>query len=105
MNWKRWNQRDQPTAENIVCDVANDGMWFWSLQELNRDTTGIPLEDIRAKYASNCNEPYVLLIRECRMVCIRELRKAGFSYVVIGQVLNMEQASVQRQFKRFEEST
>lgn len=100
MNHQRWNARQKDTAENIICGIASDGMWFWSLRELGRDTTGIPLADIRATYKSNCTDPYVELIRECRLVCIRELRKRGLSYAKIGEALCMDQALVQRQFKR-----
>lgn len=100
MNHLRWNERDRDTAENIICGIANDGMWFWELKEMNRDTTGIPIDDIRnLDGRGNSNDPYVQLVRECQTTCILEMRKAGLEIRVIAEAMYVEQSTVRKRIK------
>ena len=103
MNHDKWNNRDRDTPENIVCSIANDGMWFWALKELDRDTTGIPIEDLRAKYMERL-DPYVQLVRECQVTCILEMRRAGLTNAKIAEALHMDATLVGRRIKQHMEA-
>lgn len=109
MNHERWNERDRDTAENIICSIANDGMWFWALMELNRDTTGIPLDDIYKVDGNMANnrfgtDPYLELVRECQVVCMLELSKAGFTYSKIAWAMQCSDTSVSKRIRKHMEA-
>lgn len=106
MNHEKWNNRDRDTPENIICGIANDGMWFWSLMELQRDTTGIPLDDIfrfdgnmtRNRHQQD-KDGYVELVRECQVTCIMELKKAGHTQRRIAEAMQCDNQVISRRVR------
>jgi len=110
VNHQRWNARSiEDDAENIICGIANDGMWFWDLMKLERDTTGIPLDDIYAVDGNQANirfepDPYFALVRECQVVCMLELSKAGFTYSKIAWYMRFSDTSVSKRIRKHMEA-
>jgi len=105
VNHEKWNNRDRDTPENIICGIANDGMWFWALTELQRDTTGIPIADVCQTFGSGTiTDPYWLLIKECQVVVMREMRKAGFTNQSIANALGLEVSTVAKRIRKHMES-
>jgi len=109
MNHERWNARDKDTPENIICGIANDGMWFWALRDIDRDTTGILISDILTVDGNQANnrfeaDPYLKLVRECQVVCMMEMRRAGFTNQNIAVALQCSDVTVSKRIRQHMEA-